>query len=126
MSQVARRKVAEQAEPVRVLGRGLRAARGVRMTARMVREASGKTQVAVAEEAGMDQADVSRLENRGDFSDCQVATLERYVEALGGTLEVMARFGDKRIILVGVEAEEPKAIPASKALQRTGRKAPRR
>lgn len=126
MSQVARRKVFEQAEPVRVLGRGLRAARGVRMTARMVREASGKTQVAVSEAAGMDQADISRLENRGDFSDCQVATLERYIEALGGTLEVVARFGDKRIVLVGVETEVPKTIPANKALQRTGRKAPRR
>lgn len=126
MSQAVRKRTTEQTEPVRVLGRGLRAARGVRMTARMVREASGKTQVVVAEATGMDQADVSRLENRTDFSDCQVATLERYVEALGGELEVVARFGDKRIVLVGVQDSRPKAIPPNKALQRTGRKAPRR
>ncbi len=73
------------------------------MTARMVREAAGKTQVAVAEASGMDQADVSRLEGRTDMSGCQVATLKRYVEALGGELELVARFGDSRIVLVGVE-----------------------
>jgi transcriptional regulator with XRE-family HTH domain len=122
MSQAAKRKTVEEAEPVRVLGRGLRAARGVRMTPRTVREAAGKTQVEVGRATGMDQADVSRLENRVDFSDCQVATLERYVQALGGELELVARFGDKRIALVGAQPAEAKAAPANKALQRTGRK----
>jgi transcriptional regulator with XRE-family HTH domain len=96
------------------------------MTPRTVREATGKTQVEVGRATGMDQADVSRLENRVDFSDCQVATLKRYVQALGGELELVARFGDKRIALVGAQATEAKAAPANKALQRTGRKAPHR
>lgn len=91
----------ESAEPVRVLGRGLRAQRGVHLTLRAIREAAGKTQVELAERAGMDQADVSRLERRDDFEDCQVATLRRYVEALGGELELVARFDDKRIALSG-------------------------
>jgi len=126
MSQPTKRKVFEEADPVRVLGRGLRAARGVRMTPRTVREASGKTQVEVGRATGMDQADVSRLESRGDFSDCQVATLERYVQALGGELELVARFGDKRIVLAGAQPLEAKVTPANKALQRTGRKATHR
>ena len=49
----------------------------------------------------MDQSDVSRLENRDDFGDCQISTLRRYVEALGGQLELVAAFGDKKIILTG-------------------------
>lgn len=125
MTQAAKRKASEE-EPVRVLGRGLRAARGVRMTLRGVREASGRTQVAVAEESGMDQSDISRLENRTDFSECQVATLQRYVEALGGQLELVARFGEKRLTLVGMAIASGTAKPANKALQRTGRKASRR
>ena len=125
MTQAAKRKTSEE-EPVRVLGRGLRAARGVRMTLRGVREASGRTQVAVAEESGMDQSDISRLENRTDFSECQVATLQRYVEALGGQFELVARFGEKRLTLVGMAIATSSAKPANKALQRTSRKAARR
>jgi hypothetical protein len=126
MTQAAKRKTSQEVEPVRVLGRGLRAARGVRMTLRGVREASGRTQVTVAEESGMDQADISRLETRADFSECQVATLQRYVEALGGQLELVARFGDKRLTLTGVQSSNTAVKPANKALQRTGRKASRR
>ena len=88
-------------EPVRVLGRGLRAKRGVHLTMRTVREAAGQTQIEVAQSARMDQSDVSRLENRENFGDCQVSTLQRYVAALGGHLELVAAFGDKKIILTG-------------------------
>ena len=126
MTQAAKRKTSVEVEPVRVLGRGLRAARGVRMTLRGIREASGRTQVAVAEESGMDQSDISRLENRSDFGDCQVATLQRYVEALGGQLELVARFDEKRLTLSGVQRADSVGKPANKALQRTGRKASRR
>lgn len=92
---------ATEGEPVRILGRGLRAKRGVHLTLRAVREAIGKTQAAVASESDIDQADISRLENRSNLDDTQVATLSRYVAALGGQLELVARFGDKRIVLVG-------------------------
>lgn|SRR5690606_3888518 len=106
----------ERPEPVRVLGRGLRAARGVRMTLRAIREAVGKTQVAVADEAQINQADISRLENRTDFAECQVSTLERYIAALGGELELVAKFGDKRIALAGLREPENTA-PANKPLK---------
>jgi len=101
------KKDKDDTEPVRVLGRGLRAKRGVRMTLRTIREATDTTQVSVAERSQIDQADVSRLENRADFDDCQVATLRRYVAALGGKLELVAKFGDKVITLAGAE-ENPR------------------
>ena len=109
MSQTARRQTRSDEEPVRVLGRGLRAKRGVHLTLRSVRDAVGKTQVEVARESRIDQADVSRLEGRVDFDDCQVATLRRYVEALGGELELVAKFDDKRISLVGAQPAKPPA-----------------
>ena len=119
MSTSAKRHPPPEAEPVRVLGRGLRAQRGVRLTMRTVREAAGKTQVDVAAESQMDQADVSRLEGRGGFDDCQVSTLRRYVTALGGQLELVAAFGNKKIVLCGVESSVPETTPANKQMQRT-------
>ena len=103
MKQSAQRKRHQESEPVRVLGRGLRAKRGVRMTFRALRAAAGKTQTDVAKAAHMDQADVSRLERKADFDDCEVATLRRYIESLGGALQIVAVFGDKRITVAGVE-----------------------
>lgn len=126
MTQSMKRTAQLDAEPVRVLGRGLRAQRGVHLTLRTVREATGKTQVDVAQESQIDQADVSRLENRADFDDCQIATLKRYIGALGGHLELVARFGDKKVSLVGAKPTVAATTPASSALQRTGRKPTRR
>jgi transcriptional regulator with XRE-family HTH domain len=103
MSTAAKRRVEAQEEPVRVLGRGLRAQRGVHLTLRTLREAAGKTQMEVTDTSGMDQGDVSRLEARASFGDCQVSTLERYLAAIGGRLELVATFGDKKIIIAGVE-----------------------
>jgi len=125
MSHALKRRAQTEPEPVRVLGRGLRAERGVHLALRTVREATGKTQIDVARESQIDQADVSRLEGRADFDDCQVATLRRYLTAIGGQLELTARFGNKRIVLVGAPRVTA-TTPANKALQRAGRKPARR
>ncbi len=74
----------------------------------------------------MDQADISRLEGRTSFDDCVVSTLKRYVSALGGQLELVATFGDKKIILTGVHTDASDATPLTKPPQRTGRAASRR
>lgn len=103
MSQATKRRVESETEPVRVLGRGLRAQRGVHLTLRTLREAAGKTQADVAAESQINQADISRLESRESFEDCQVSTLQRYVAALGGQLELVAAFGNKKIVLAGVQ-----------------------
>jgi transcriptional regulator with XRE-family HTH domain len=115
-----------QTEPVRVLGRGLRAHRGVHLTMRTLREAIGRTQADLAEASQIDQADISRLESRENFEDCQISTIQRYVAALGGQLELVAAFGDKKIFLTGVQTGPTGGAPAHKALRRKGLSATRR
>ena len=125
MNHAAQRRGQSEVESVRVLGRGLRAQRGVHLTMRTLREAAGKTQVDVAAASEIDQADVSRLESREDFDDYQVSTLRRYLAALGGQLEIVGAFGNKKIVISGVRGEPSAASPANRALQPTSRKARR-
>lgn len=66
------------------------------VTMRELRLMAGKSQVEVAEVMGVAQAEVSRLENR---LDTKLSTLERYVHALGGEIEIVARFGDRAMTL---------------------------
>jgi DNA-binding XRE family transcriptional regulator len=54
-----------------------------------VRKATGRTQKQLANELGMKQPSLSKLEKQADM---QISTLRRLVEALGGTLEVIAQF----------------------------------
>jgi transcriptional regulator with XRE-family HTH domain len=56
-----------------------------------LRRARDMTQVALAEKLRMAQPSVSRLERQADL---YVSTLRRYVEALGGRLEISAVFPD--------------------------------
>lgn len=64
-----------------------------------VRELIGTTQVELAKTMGSTQSEISRSERRPDHL---VSTLRQYVQALGGELELIARFGDKSIRLKGV------------------------
>lgn len=66
------------------------------VTMRELRAFAGRSQVEVAEAMGVAQAEVSRLEGR---SDTKLSTIERYVKALGGEVEVVARFGDRSLRL---------------------------
>jgi predicted transcriptional regulator len=61
-----------------------------------VRRQRGLRQSDVAERLGVHQSNVSRLEQSDDPF---VSTLERYVEALGGRLEVRAVFEDEEVVL---------------------------
>ena len=126
MSPATKRRLTSEREPVRVLGRGLRAQRGVHLPLRTLREAAGKTQTDVMGASRMDQADISRLEARASFDDCVVSTLQRYVSALGGQLELVATFGNKRIILAGVHDESARPSPANRSPKRTVRAVSRR
>jgi Helix-turn-helix domain len=62
-----------------------------------LRQAKATTQVAVADSLDMSQGEVSRLERRGDM---YVSSLARYIEALGGRLELRARFPNGRVYTV--------------------------
>ncbi|HSP77619.1 MAG TPA: helix-turn-helix domain-containing protein [Myxococcaceae bacterium] len=66
------------------------------LTMAELRRLRGLTQVEVATAAGMDQSELSKAERRADH---RLSTLRRYVEALGGELEVVARFGSERVHL---------------------------
>lgn len=129
MAQATRKRAEPQAPEVRVLGRGLRARRGVHLTLRGVREATGKTQADVGKASRIDQGDVSRLETRPTLDDCQVETLRRYVVALGGELELVAVFGDKKIVLTGStarDADPPSNKPSQRTRPRAGARGSRR
>jgi len=64
------------------------------------RKARGLTQTDVATSMGISQARVSKIE-RGALETAQVGTLKAYVRALGGEVEVVARFGDESIVIAG-------------------------
>ena len=107
----------------RILGRGLGVTRGAHVSLKTCVRGwhnSGR----VAYRARVDQSDVSRLEVRSDVEDCQVTTLGRYVEALGGKLKLGAQFGNKRIVIAGAQKRA-----LSRSAQRntlpTGRKSAR-
>lgn len=69
----------------------------LRMNLKEIRKMLGLTQTDVAKIAKMNQSDLSRAEKRNDHL---VSTLRRYVKALGGDLEIVARFGNKAIHLL--------------------------
>jgi DNA-binding XRE family transcriptional regulator len=66
------------------------------MSLRELRQMAGMTQVEVAKLAELEQSTLSRMERR---DDAPIPTLRKYVEALGGQLEVVAVIGNKRITL---------------------------
>ncbi len=61
-----------------------------------LRELRGISQAAVADDLGTSRPNVSRIEKE---TDVRLSTLERYVEALGGRLEIHAVFDDDDVKL---------------------------
>jgi len=70
------------------------------MTLRDLRKARKLTQVRMAHTLGITQDSVSRLEQR---SDLLLSTLRRTVEAMGGSLSLVAEFPDRApVVLSGI------------------------
>jgi DNA-binding XRE family transcriptional regulator len=65
---------------------------------REVREEQGLTQTELADRMHVKQPTVSELES-GKLERAGLSTIKAYVEALGGTVEVVADFGDRRLVL---------------------------
>ena len=74
------------------------------MTLRDLRKARELTQTRMAEELGITQDGVSRLEKR---SDLLLSTLRKTVEAMGGSLSLVAEFPDRApVVLTGIAEDE--------------------
>ena len=79
------------------------------MTLRELRRARDLTQVRMAKTLGITQDSVSRLEKR---SDLLLSTLRKTVEAMGGTLSLVAEFPDRQpVVLSGIAGDDPKPKP---------------
>jgi transcriptional regulator with XRE-family HTH domain len=79
------------------------------MTLQELRRARKLTQVRMAKELGISQDGISKLEKR---SDLLLSTLRKTVEAMGGSLSLVAEFPDRDpVVLSGIAEEElgPKA-----------------
>ena len=76
------------------------------MTLRELRKARKLTQVRMAEQLGITQDSVSRLEKR---SDLLLSTLRKTVEAMGGSLSLVAQFPDRApVVLAGIAEDDPR------------------
>jgi DNA-binding XRE family transcriptional regulator len=75
------------------------------MTLRELRHARKLTQVRMAKKLGITQDGVSRLEKR---SDLLLSTLRKTVQAMGGSLSLVAEFPDREpVVLSGIAQDEP-------------------
>lgn len=82
-----------------------------------LRKAQNVTQEAVANALAIRQASVSELEHR---EDTHLSTLRKYIEAIGGKLEVVARFPDFSVRLTQFDGEKANNRDGSKDLTDSG------
>ena len=73
-------------------------------TLKDLRQAMKKTQVELAAALDIRQDGVSRLEKR---SDMLLSTLRSYVEAMGGNLELVARFPNRPPVIIDHLSDKP-------------------
>jgi transcriptional regulator with XRE-family HTH domain len=93
------------------------------MSLQELRRARKLTQVRMAKKLKVGQESISRLEKR---TDLHISTLRHYVEAMGGSLSLVARFPDREPIeLTGIHDMEKKPAGSIKA-RTTSRTRPRR
>jgi hypothetical protein len=84
--------------------------KGLRMSLRELRAYTRRTQVEAAAENEMTQSELSRLERREDFL---LSTLRRYVDSLGGKLEVRVMLGSSEFVLTDTERPVIQGDPKS-------------
>jgi len=73
------------------------------MTLQELRRAREMTQVKMAKKLGIAQKQISEIEKR---TDMHISTLRRSIEALGGTLALVAEFPDRKPVkLTGIKAK---------------------
>ncbi|MBK0867408.1 MULTISPECIES: helix-turn-helix transcriptional regulator [unclassified Saccharopolyspora] len=70
-----------------------------------LRERAGLSQSALAERMGISQVRVSAIERGASLEPMEVATIRRYITALGGQMRVVADFDDHDITVSSVEVD---------------------
>ncbi len=86
------------------------------MSLRDLREALTLTQQRIADTLGIGQDSVSRLEKR---SDLLLSTLRSYIEAMGGSLSLIAEFPDREpVSLSGLATMETKPVTPRRGRKR--------
>ena len=91
-------------------------------TLKDLRQAVKRTQRELASSLGVGQDTVSRLEQRNDML---ISTLKRYVEAMGGQLDLVARFPNRPPVMIDRIAEPAKGRrPARRKSARRRKTAP--
>ena len=99
-------RIRKELSPARRKKVGARAAKliGEAMTLQELRHARKLTQVRMAQALGIGQDGVSKLEKRADL---MISTLRKTVEAMGGSLSLVAEFPDREpVVLSGIADEE--------------------
>jgi DNA-binding XRE family transcriptional regulator len=72
------------------------------MTLQELRRARAMTQVRLVKNLGVAQKQISDIEKR---TDMRISTLRRSIEAMGGTLSLIAEFPDREpVVLSGISA----------------------
>lgn len=71
----------------------------IELNLKNLREVLGKTQEEIAQTANMTQSQLSKTEKSREHL---VSTLRRCVEAMGGELEIVAKFKGRTVKLTGV------------------------
>jgi len=92
-------------------------------TLRDLRCAGRRTQVELAAALGVGQDTISRLERRGDML---LSTLRRYVQGIGGTLELVVRLPGRPPLLIGqpdAARDEARSVARTSATRRNATKA---
>ena len=74
------------------------------ITLRQLREAQERSQEELAKKLHINQAGVSKLERR---TDMYLSTLRNYIEAMGGKLEIIARFPNQAVRIMHFETLDP-------------------
>jgi transcriptional regulator with XRE-family HTH domain len=100
------------------------------LSLRDLRKALDRTQVEVAKKMGVGQDTISRYEQRADM---MLSTLERYVNAMGGRLRLVAEFPDRKPFRVrafgdfhGEQAKVPAAVLSKRPERSVARRSSRR
>jgi transcriptional regulator with XRE-family HTH domain len=82
------------------------------MTLQELRRARKLTQARMAKDLGIGQDGVSKLEKRANL---MISTLRKTIEAMGGTLSLVAEFPDRPpVALSGIAEDDPPPKPAGR------------